>query len=52
MDWESGHIGLQSRVPAFPLAGMGASGGVGGWQGASGWQVEWEPNHIGPQFRV
>ena len=26
--------------------------GVGGVRGGLGWQVDWKPNHIGPQSRV
>ena len=29
----------------------GASGGVGGVGVYCWWQVDWEPNHIGPQSR-
>ena len=43
-----GHLGL-----------LGVSGGIGGYKGASGvsgvhlgWQVDWGPDHIGPQSRI
>ena len=31
---------------------LGASGDVGGVRGILGWQVDWEPDHIGPHSRV
>ena len=35
---------------------MGLAGtvvlGIRGCRGVLGWQVDWEPNHIGPQSRV
>ena len=34
------------------LGPLGASGGVGGVRGVLGWQLDWEPNHIGSQSRV
>ena len=34
------------------LGAFGESRGVGGVRGALGWQVDWEPDHIGPQSRV
>ena len=30
----------------------GCQQGCRGCQGELGWQVDWEPYHIGPQFRV
>ena len=34
------------------LGMLGPSGGVGLLGMHWGWQVDWEPNHIGPQSRV
>ena len=31
-----------------PAWGVGASGGQQGCRGNGGWQVDWEPDHIGP----
>ena len=46
-----------ARRAAGAQGGIGASRGrgVGSHKGASGvlgWQVDWEPNHIGPHSRV
>ena len=43
-----GHWGL---LWCGVLGPLGESGGVGGVRGVLGWQVDWEPNHIGPQSR-
>ena len=65
MDWEADHIGPQYKVIALILVGMyghegdvrecrgirGLGRGVGGERGALGWQMDWEADHIWPQYR-
>ena len=48
--WAPRGIGASGVLGA--IRGIGAIRGCRGVRGALGWQVDWEPDHIGPQSRV
>ena len=48
-----GHLGVPRRVGVFgAIRGCRGIRGVGVLGLHWGWQVDWEPDHIGPQSRV
>ena len=49
-DWQGLYSGTRRGIGAS--GALGLLGGVGGVKGVLEWQVDWEPNHIGPQSRV
>ena len=45
--------GIEGIMGYWGLLGViGVLGAVKGHQGVLGWQVDWKPDHIGPQSRV